>query len=74
MPNSSKVIAATNSTVPFVYSYIYSNIIIIHSIYSPMRFPYKSMQTVLAIIRKILPEPIWRQKPRECIGKMPCLG
>ena len=49
-------------------------IIIIRSIYSPMRFPYKSMQTVLAIIRKILPVPIWRQKPRECIGKMPCLG
>ena len=39
-----------------------------------MRFPYGSMQTVLAITRKILPVPIWRQKPRECIGKMPCLG
>ena len=30
-------------------------IIIIRSIYSPMRFPYGSMQTVLAITRKILP-------------------
>ena len=29
-------------------------ICIIHFIYSPMRFPYKSIQTVLAIIRKIL--------------------
>ena len=37
---------------------LYSKIIInIHSIYSPMRFPYKSMQTVLAITRKILPCP-----------------
>ena len=32
-----------------------SVIIIIHSIYSLMRFPYKSMQTVLTITRKILP-------------------
>ena len=38
-----------------------------------MRFPYKSIQTMLAITRKILPVPIWRQKPRECIGKMPYL-
>ena len=29
-------------------------IIIIHFIYSPMRFPYRSIQTVLTIIRKIL--------------------
>ena len=31
--------------------------------------PYR----LLAIIRKILPVPIQRQKPRKYIGKMPCL-
>ena len=35
-----------------------------------MRFPYRSIQTVLAITRKILLVPIWRQKPRKYIGKM----
>ena len=64
-----------------VFKYINSSIvkvkyiiIIIRSIYSPMRFPYRSIQTVLAITKKILPVPIWRQKPRKYIGKMPCLG
>src|SRR5271170_5393740 len=28
---------------------------------------------LLAITRKILPQPIWRQKPCECMGKRPCL-
>ena len=48
------------------------NIIIIRSIYSPMRFPYKSMQTAY-YYKENPPMPIWRQKPYKCIGKMPYL-
>ena len=48
-------------------------ILIIRSIYSPMRFPYGSMQTAY-YYKENPPVPIWRQKPREYIGKMPCLG
>ena len=48
------------------------NIIIIRSIYSPMRFPYKSIQTA-CYYKENPPVPIWRQKPYKCIGKMPYL-
>ena len=37
-----------------------------------MRFPYGSIQTAYHY-KENPPVPIWRQKPRECIGKMPCL-
>ena len=47
-------------------------IIIIRSIYSPMRFPYKSIQTAY-YYKENPPVPIWRQKPCECIGKVPYL-
>ena len=46
--------------------------IIIHSIYSPMRFPYKSMQTAY-YYKENPPVPIKRQKPCKYIGKMPYL-
>ena len=36
-----------------------------------MRFPYGSMQTAY-YYKENPPVPIWRQKPRECIGKTPC--
>ena len=39
------------------FFYLNNTIIIIHFIYSPMRFPYRSIQTILAIIRRILPCP-----------------
>ena len=47
-------------------------IIIIRSIYSPMRFPYKSIQTACHY-KENPPVPIWRQKPYKCIGKVPYL-
>ena len=37
-----------------------------------MRFPYGSMQTAY-YYKENPPVPIWRQKLRECIGKMPYL-
>ena len=40
-----------------IFNFIIDWNIIIHSIYSPMRFPYRSIQTMLTIIRKILPCP-----------------
>ena len=45
---------------------------IIRSIYSPMRFLYKSIQTAY-YYKENPPVPIWRQKPCECIGKVPYL-
>ena len=47
-------------------------IIIICFIYSPMRFPYGSMQTACHY-KENPPVPIWRQKPCEGIGKVPYL-
>ena len=37
-----------------------------------MRFPYKSIQTA-CYYKENPPVPIWRQKPCECIGKIPYL-
>ena len=37
-----------------------------------MRFPYKSIQTA-CYYKENPPVPIWRQKPRKYIGKMPYL-
>ena len=37
-----------------------------------MRFPYGSIQTAYHY-KENPPVPIWRQKPCECIGKMPYL-
>ena len=37
-----------------------------------MQFPYRSIQTACHY-KENPPVPIWRQKPCECIGKMPCL-
>ena len=37
-----------------------------------MQFPYGSIQTAYHY-KENPPVPIWRQKPRKCIGKVLCL-
>ena len=39
-----------------------------------MRFPCWVHADRDPFSRKILPLPIWRQKPRDCVGKRPCLS
>ena len=58
---------------PIIGSFNFSSlIIIIRFIYSPMRFPYGSMQTACHY-KENPPVPIWRQKPCKYIGKVPYL-